>query len=123
MFYRQSPSVVAVGSEEGVWTISTLEDPDWQMWSSSGPDIVTAYRPCALEKEAYKILQETDISSHNVKVSVAFQWFALVLTVLLQRLFTHATDDYDIVMELGPAVLPRYRQKSMQTSRYGQRAA
>ena len=104
------PSVVAVGSKEGVWTISTSEDPSGKMWTSSGPDIVAAHRLCALAKEAYKILQEADIGSHGVKVSVAFQWFALVLTIPLQRLFTHATDDYDIVIELDPTVLPRYHQ-------------
>lgn len=27
-----------------------------------------------------------------------------------QRLFSHATDDYDILIELKPSVLPRYHQ-------------
>lgn len=29
---------------------------------------------------------------------------------VLQRLFSHATDDYDIIIELDPSVLPRYNQ-------------
>ena len=28
----------------------------------------------------------------------------------MQRLFSHAADDYDIVIELDPTVLPRYHQ-------------
>jgi len=87
------PSIVAVSSKEGVWTISTSEDPGGKMWTSSGPDIVAAHRLCALAKEAYKILQDTDVDARSVK-----------------RLFSHATDDYDIVIELDPTVLPRYYQ-------------
>ncbi|KAH0828604.1 Nrap protein [Lanmaoa asiatica] len=85
------PSVVAVSSKEGVWTISTSEDPGGKMWTSSGPDVVAAHRLCALAKEAHKILQETDVDLHS-------------------RLFSHATDDYDIIIELEPIVLPRYHQ-------------
>lgn len=62
------PSVVAVGSKEGIWTISTSEDPGGKMWTSSGPDIVAARRLRALAEEAFKILQETDIDSYSVKV-------------------------------------------------------
>ncbi|KAG8221585.1 Nrap protein [Butyriboletus roseoflavus] len=87
------PSILAVSSKEGVWTISSSEDPGGKMWTSSGPDVVAAHRLCALAKEAYKILQETDVDPYNVK-----------------RLFSHATDDYDIVIELDPTVLPRYNQ-------------
>ena len=66
------PSVIAVSSKEGVWTISTVADPGGKMWTSSGPDSVAAHRLRALAKEAYKILQETDVDSRNVKVRVAF---------------------------------------------------
>ncbi|KAG9311330.1 Nrap protein [Chiua virens] len=88
-----APSVVAVSSKEGVWTISTSQDLGGKMWTSSGPDTVAAHRLCALAKEAYKILQEADIDAYSV-----------------QRLFSHATDDYDLVIELDPNVLPRYHQ-------------
>ena len=64
------PSVVAVSSKEGVWTISTSEDPGGKMWTSNGPDVVAAHRLCALAKEAYKILQETDVDPHRVKVGI-----------------------------------------------------
>ncbi|KAF8443704.1 Nrap protein [Boletus edulis BED1] len=87
------PSVVAVSSKEGVWTISTSEDPRGKMWTSSGPDIVAAQRLCALAKEAHKVLQENDVDPLSVK-----------------RLFAHAIDDYDIVIDLDPTVLPRYHQ-------------
>ncbi|KAF8559467.1 Nrap protein [Imleria badia] len=90
---QTEPSVVAVSSREGVWTISTAADPGGKMWTSSGPDSVAAHRLRALAKEAYKILQDTDVDSRSVK-----------------RLFSHATDDYDIVIELDPTVLPRYHQ-------------
>lgn len=66
------PSVIAVSSKEGVWTISTVADPGGKMWTSSGPDSVAAHRLRALAKEAYKILQETDVDSRSVKVRVAF---------------------------------------------------
>ena len=66
------PSVIAVSSKEGVWTISTAADPGGKMWTSSGPDSVAAHRLRALAKEAYKILQETDVDSRSVKVRVAF---------------------------------------------------
>jgi U3 small nucleolar RNA-associated protein 22 len=75
------PSVVAVSSKEGVWTISTSEDPGGKMWTSSGPDVVAAHRLCALAKEAYKILQDTDVDPRSVKVRVGFKRFSLVLTV------------------------------------------
>lgn len=75
------PSVVAVSSKEGVWTISTSEDPGGKMWTSSGPDIVAAHRLCALAKEAYKILQDTDVDPRSVKVRVAFKRFGSILTV------------------------------------------
>lgn len=104
------PSVVAVSSKEGVWTISTSEDPGGKMWTSSGPDSVAAHRLSALAKEAYKILQQNDVDSRSVKVRVALYVVQFGTHRFLQRLFSHTTDDYDIVLELDPAVLPRYYQ-------------
>lgn len=87
------PTVVAVSSKQGVWTISTSEDKSGRMWTSGGPDIIAARRIRAIAKEACKILNGTDIDSLSV-----------------ERLFTHATDDYDVLIELNPMVLPRYHQ-------------
>ncbi|KAF8841474.1 Nrap protein [Paxillus ammoniavirescens] len=87
------PSVVAVSSKSGVWTISTSQDKSGRMWTSSGPDVVAAHRLRALAEEACKILQAADADPYDVK-----------------RLFSHATDDYDVLIELHPAVLPRYHQ-------------
>ncbi|KAF9219296.1 Nrap protein [Gyrodon lividus] len=85
--------VVAVSSKQGVWTISTSEDKSGRMWTSSGPDAVAAHRLRALAEEACKILRAADADPYDVK-----------------RLFSHATNDYDILIELNPAVLPRYHQ-------------
>ncbi|KIK81853.1 hypothetical protein PAXRUDRAFT_832582 [Paxillus rubicundulus Ve08.2h10] len=85
------PSVVAVSSKSGVWTVSTSQDKSGRMWTSCGPDAVAAHRLRALAEEACKILQAADADPYGVK-----------------RLFSHATDDYDILIELNPAVLPRY---------------
>ncbi|KAF9244276.1 Nrap protein [Melanogaster broomeanus] len=87
------PSVIAVSSKQGIWTISTLEDESGRMWTSSGPDAVAAHRLRALAKEACKILQAADTDPFDVK-----------------RLFSPATNDYDVLIELNPAVLPRYYQ-------------
>ncbi|KIJ60730.1 hypothetical protein HYDPIDRAFT_31953 [Hydnomerulius pinastri MD-312] len=89
----EKPSVVAVSSKQGVWTISTSEDKAGRMWTSSGPDAVAVHRLRALAKEACKILQEADTDPYDVK-----------------RLFSHATDDYNVLIELNQAVLPRYHQ-------------
>ena len=74
------PSVMAVSSKEGVWTISTSEDPGGKIWTSSGPDGVAAHRLCALAKEAYNILQDADVDLHSVQVRVAARWFDRLLT-------------------------------------------
>ncbi|KAG0698626.1 Nrap protein [Suillus ampliporus] len=63
-----------------------------EVWTSNGPDAVAAHRLRAVAKEAIKVLHdaETDLD--------------------IKRLFLHSTDDYDIVIKLNPAVLPRYYQ-------------
>lgn len=87
------PTVVAVSSKQGVWTISTSEDNSGRMWTSSGPDAIAARRLRAIAREACKILHGTDIDSLDV-----------------ERLFSHATEDYDVLIELDPMILPRYHQ-------------
>ncbi|KAG6335422.1 hypothetical protein ID866_3669 [Astraeus odoratus] len=87
------PAVVAVSSKQGIWTIATSEDKNGRMWTSSGPDLIAVRRLRALAKGACKILQETDTNPLDV-----------------ERLFSHATNDYDVLIELKPSVLPRYHQ-------------
>ncbi|KAL4063702.1 Nrap protein [Scleroderma citrinum] len=87
------PVVVAVSSKQGIWTISTSEDTSGRMWTSDGPDAIAARRLRALAKEACKILQDADTDPFDI-----------------ERLFSHAMDDYDVLIELKPGVLPRYHQ-------------
>ncbi|OAX41846.1 Nrap protein [Rhizopogon vinicolor AM-OR11-026] len=87
-----APEIVAVSAKQGVWTLSTAEDRTGRMWTSYGPDHVSAHRLRALAKEAIKIIQDAETDSD------------------IKRLFSHSTDDYDVVIELNSAVLPRYYQ-------------
>ncbi|KAH7890378.1 Nrap protein [Phlebopus sp. FC_14] len=87
------PSVMAVGSKQGVWTIATSEDAGGKIWTSNKPDAIAAHRLRALAKEACKIMQEADADPYDVK-----------------RLFSHATNDYDVLIELDSSILPRYYQ-------------
>ena len=103
------PTVVAVSSKQGVWTISTLEDTSGRMWTSDGPDAVAARRLRGLAKEACKILQDADTNPVDIEVG-AVAYVVVVILNPFQRLFSHATDDYDILIELKPSVLPRYHQ-------------
>lgn len=88
------PSVVAVSSKEGVWTISTSEDPGGKMWTSSGPDVVAAHRLRALAKEACKIMQGAHIDPISIKVRVPFRRSGWLLITsrsgfsLMQRMTT-----------------------------------
>lgn len=117
------PSVVAVSSREGVWTISTSEDPGGKMWTSSGPDIVAAHRLCALAKEAYKILQETDVDARSVKVGVALKWFSLVLTMSYSGFFLMQQTIMILLSNLTLPYSPGTTKTSMRMSWYGRRAA
>ncbi|KAH7909413.1 Nrap protein [Hygrophoropsis aurantiaca] len=84
------PNVVAMGSKQGVWTISTAEDKGGRIWTSSGPDIVAAHRIRSLAQAAWTVISKADIDDLEVK-----------------SLF-HPLDDYHILIELNAAVLPRY---------------
>ncbi|KAH7922733.1 Nrap protein [Leucogyrophana mollusca] len=84
------PEVHALGSKQGVWTISTAEDKGGRMWTSSGPDAVAAQRVRSLARAAWNIMQKTDAEYYDVK-----------------GLF-NPLDDYHILIELDPSVLPRY---------------
>lgn len=103
------PTIVAVSSKHGVWTISTSEDTSGRMWTSDGPDVVAVRRLRALAIEACKILQDADTDPVDIEVRWCHHSVAVML-IPFQRLFSHATDDYDILIELKPTVLPRYHQ-------------
>ncbi|KAI6044517.1 Nrap protein [Pisolithus marmoratus] len=102
------PAVVAVSSKHGVWTISTSKDESGRMWTSNGPDVIAARRIRAIAKEACKILHSPDTDSLDAEVRFPLSWDFVFTT--FQRLFCHATDDYDVLIELNPMVLPRYHQ-------------
>ncbi|KAG2124377.1 Nrap protein [Suillus clintonianus] len=69
---------------------ATVAAPD--VWTSNGPDTIAAHRLRAFTREAIRVLRnaETDLD--------------------IKSLFLHSTDDYDIVIQLNPAILPRYYQ-------------
>lgn len=63
-----------------------------EVWTSNGPDAITVHRLRAFAREASKALcnAETELD--------------------IKSLFLHSTDDYDVVIQLNPTVLPRYYQ-------------
>ncbi|KAF8269425.1 Nrap protein-domain-containing protein [Lactarius quietus] len=71
----------AVPGAKGVWVLRTEADPDGRMWTVDAPNAVAA---------------------HRIGVESG------VLDVL--GMFVHPEDDYDFVVKLRPAVLPRYFQ-------------
>ncbi|KAF7308582.1 Mannose-6-phosphate isomerase [Mycena chlorophos] len=78
----------------GVWRISTEADSEGNMWTLHGPDLTVALRIRALAAATWECLQGMEVGK---------------LTV--QSLFLHPTEDYDFVVHLDPAVLPRDAQK------------
>lgn len=63
-----------------------------EMWTSNGPDAIAVHRLRAFAKEASKALRDAETELD------------------IKSLFLHSTDDYDIVVQLNPTVLPRYHQ-------------
>lgn len=115
------PSVVAVSAKEGVWTISTSEDPGGKMWTSSGPDIVAAHRLCALAKEAYKILQDADVDPHSVKVGVTFSWLSGLLTACCSAFSLMQQMTTILLLNSTLSCYPGTTKTSTQMSWYGQK--
>ena len=113
------PSVVAVGSKEGVWTISTSEDPGGKMWTSSGPDVVAARRLCALAKEADKIFQDPDVDPQSVQVGVIFYWFSWLLTTFCSGFSLIRPMTTISLSNLTRQCYPGITKTSTGTSRYG----
>ncbi|KAI0711085.1 Nrap protein [Fomitopsis betulina] len=84
---------VKAGARTGVWALATDVDPDGHVWTAQGPDAVVARRVKTLAQATWDALQGME--------SVGFE---------VKTLFTHPTGHYDFVVELDPAILPRYAQ-------------
>ncbi|EED77719.1 predicted protein [Postia placenta Mad-698-R] len=84
---------VIAGAKAGVWTLPTERDPDGHMWTAKSPDAIVARRVRALAKATWECLG--GIESRKLDVAA---------------LFAHPTEHYDFIVELDPAVLPRYHQ-------------
>jgi U3 small nucleolar RNA-associated protein 22 len=83
----------AVPGAKGVWMLRTEADPDGRMWTVDAPNAVAAHRIRALARATHDYLQGVESG---------------VLDVL--GMFVHPEDDYDFVVKLRPAALPRYFQ-------------
>ncbi|KAI0718445.1 Nrap protein [Cerioporus squamosus] len=88
-----TPDAHSRPSTRAAWSLVTEFDPEGRMWTSDGPDAIVARRVTALAKAAWDGLCGLESGDGNVK-----------------RLFHHPTGDYDFVVELNPALSPRYYQ-------------
>ncbi|EJD08517.1 Nrap protein [Fomitiporia mediterranea MF3/22] len=84
---------IKAGSGNGVWRISTSEDPSGAVWTGEGPDALVARR--------IKML-----AGASVDYVLANEWEGFVP----KTLFLHPTGDYDILIHLKPDVLCRTHQ-------------
>ncbi|KAJ7914876.1 Nrap protein-domain-containing protein [Mycena leptocephala] len=80
-------------SRAGVWRISTEVDREGNVWTLHGPDVMVAHRVRALAKATWSCLHGMEEGKLDVK-----------------SIFIHPTDDYDFLVRLDPAALPRYAQ-------------
>ncbi|ESK98055.1 pre-rrna processing protein utp22 [Moniliophthora roreri MCA 2997] len=85
----ESSSVIS-----GVWRVSTKVDEKGVMWTARGPDVIVARRVQALAQATWKCLQESEDSGR----------------LAVKSMFTHPTDDYNIILSLDRQRLPRYHQ-------------
>ncbi|KAJ7510322.1 Nrap protein [Mycena galericulata] len=83
----------ATASRTGVWRISTEADREGHAWTMHGPDVMVAHRIRALAKATWSYLHGMEEGKLDVK-----------------SIFIHPTDDYDFIIRMNPAVLPRYAQ-------------
>ncbi|TFY57330.1 hypothetical protein EVJ58_g7084 [Rhodofomes roseus] len=93
---KDVPSVgvdVKAGARQGVWAIATEVDREGHVWTAEGPDAVVARRVKALAQATWEALKGMEGGNFEVKT-----------------LFAHPTEHYDFIVELDPAVLPRYAQ-------------
>ncbi|KAJ7039536.1 Nrap protein, partial [Mycena alexandri] len=83
----------SASSRAGVWRMKTEADRDGRVWTLHGPDVVVAQRIRALAKATWSCLHGMEEGKLDVK-----------------SIFIHPTDDYDFVVRMDSAVLPRYAQ-------------
>ncbi|KAJ7183097.1 Nrap protein [Mycena filopes] len=83
----------SASSRAGVWRISTEADRDGRVWTLRGPDVMVAHRIRALAKATWNCLHGMEEGKLDVK-----------------SIFIHPTDDYDFIVRMDSAVLPRYAQ-------------
>ncbi|KAJ7650617.1 Nrap protein [Roridomyces roridus] len=89
----------------GVWRISTEADREGRIWTTHGPDVMVAHRIRALAMATWAHL-------HGIEEEGRFD---------VKSIFIHPTQDYDFVIGMNPAVLPRYAQNidsSLAASKY-----
>ncbi|KAH8096858.1 Nrap protein [Cristinia sonorae] len=79
--------------KEGVWRLSTELDPDGYMWTRDAPDAVIARRIQTIASATWSCLQNMERGSLDVTT-----------------MFAHPAKQYDFIIELNPALLPRYYQ-------------
>ncbi|KAJ7746600.1 Nrap protein [Mycena metata] len=83
----------SASSRAGVWRIKTEGDRDGRVWTLHGPDVMVAQRIRALAKATWNCLHGMEEGKLDVK-----------------SIFIHPTDDYDFVVRMDSAALPRYAQ-------------
>ncbi|KAE9397307.1 Nrap protein [Gymnopus androsaceus JB14] len=81
----------------GVWRISTPVDLEGVLWTRHGPDGVVARRVRALAEATWKHWSGMIYAEGSLGGDVL-------------PMFTHPTDDYDVLIRLDPKVLMRYHQ-------------
>ncbi|KAH0579235.1 hypothetical protein H2248_003386 [Termitomyces sp. 'cryptogamus'] len=86
-----SSKTIPKATSGGVWSITTNFDKEGKMWTSNGPDLVVAHRVRALARATWQHLQDMEQGSFSV-----------------QSMFIHPTSDYDFIVRLDAAQLPRY---------------
>ncbi|OBZ77304.1 Nucleolar protein 6 [Grifola frondosa] len=84
---------VTAGAKSGVWTVATELDPDGHVWTSPNPDVLVAHRVQAIAKATWGCLQHMEGGGLDVKT-----------------LFAHPVEHYNFLVDMDPAVLPRYYQ-------------
>ncbi|PPQ69881.1 hypothetical protein CVT25_005586 [Psilocybe cyanescens] len=87
----KSTAAAPARSNKSVWKVSTEHDPEGHVWTFKGPDLLVAHRVHAIANATWNYLQGLESGQLNI-----------------QGMFIHPTDDYDFVLNLDPAVLPRY---------------
>ncbi|KAK1228630.1 U3 snoRNP protein [Marasmius sp. AFHP31] len=90
-----SPTANATDSSSstaGAWRMSTKMDEQGTMWTKNGPDFIVARRVEALAQATWKCLQDMETSGR----------------VVVQSMFDHPTDDYNLVLSLNRQSLTRY---------------